>query len=93
MYAPIVKERFPHLVRYLAAKNEDEMKEYEALNYFPIRCIGIPPGLELMERVLSDLNMDPEEIIAWISGEQNDYLDRQETRALQADLILQQAQG
>jgi CPA2 family monovalent cation:H+ antiporter-2 len=78
-YAPIAKERFPQLKRYVGAKNSEELKEYETLDYTAIQCLGVPSGLELAERVLSDLKADSEKIDAWLASEQKAYFDRQET--------------
>ncbi|MDJ0625363.1 MAG: cation:proton antiporter [Candidatus Caenarcaniphilales bacterium] len=76
MYAPIVKERLPHLIRYVASRNEQECNEYKKLGNIPVISLGVPSGLELSERVLSDLGLKSEDIEKWISKEQKSYLDR-----------------
>lgn len=77
-YAPVAEQRFPNLKRYVGAKSEDEVREYETMNYTAIRCFGVPPGLELAERVLNDLEADSGEVMDWIANEQKEYLDRQD---------------
>ena len=76
-YAPIAKTRFPNVVRYAALHSEKDIKEYEEMNYRPIVSAGVPHGLELAEKILSDLGISTEEIMQWVEHEQNQYLSQQ----------------
>ncbi len=80
-YAPIAKTRFPNVVRYAALTSQKDIKEYEDMNYRAIVSAGVPHGIELAEKILTDLGISNEQIMQWVEHEQNQYLSQKESNA------------
>lgn len=74
-YAPIVRRRFPNLRRYVAVSDQQELETYQSLHDVVVMTAGIPKGLELAAKLLTDLGLDEEQIRQWMQKEQNAVLD------------------
>lgn len=65
-YKDITPNRFPKLTRYVAVNSHEDMNIYRDLKMKPILTLSVPKGLEVVERILSDVSIPTEEIAHWL---------------------------
>ena len=75
MYEPLAKERFSHVTRYVAVTTEEDLIAFQERNTIPVLSVGVPAGLELAERILSDLGIAANDIALWMQELQNEHLE------------------
>lgn len=87
LYEPIARERFPHLIRHVVVFDQSDYDEYvEKTTIMPTMTYGVPPGLELAEKVLHDIGVDCEEIVSWMAKEQKLHLDKSKPNKGRVDI-------
>ena len=73
---PIMRDRYPNLIRFVTVDSEDDETRFEAIGMRPVVNRSVPRGLDLAGAVLRSQNIDDEKISAW--------MQRQQERALAA---------
>jgi CPA2 family monovalent cation:H+ antiporter-2 len=73
---PIMRDRYPDLIRFVAVDDDDERARFEALGMRAVVNRSTPRGLELAAAVLRVQGIEEEKIGAW--------MQRQQERALEA---------
>ena len=73
---PIVRDRYPNLIRFIAVDSEEDRTRFEAIGMRPVISRSVPRGLELAAAVLRSQGVDETRIGAW--------MQRQQERALEA---------
>ena len=76
---PIVRDRYPDLIRFIAVDDDEERARFEALGMRAVVNRSTPRGLELAAAVLRVRGLEEERIGAW--------MQRQQERALEAVVI------
>jgi monovalent cation:H+ antiporter-2, CPA2 family len=76
---PIVRDRYPDLIRFIAVDDDEERARFEALGMRAVVNRSTPRGLELAAAVLRVQGVEEERIGAW--------MQRQQERALEAVVI------
>jgi CPA2 family monovalent cation:H+ antiporter-2 len=82
---PIVRDRYPHLTRFIAVDNDEDVARFGAIGMVPVVNRSVPRGLDLAAAVLRSQGVDEVKIQAW--------LQRQQERALEASATRQAAVG
>lgn len=72
---PILRERYPHLRRFVSVADEEEKQRFEALGMQAVVTRSVPPGLDLAVAVLRSHEVPAEKIHAWMQRQQNQALD------------------
>lgn len=79
---PIMKDRYPDLVRFITVESVEERSRFEAVGMRPVVNRSFPPGLDLAAEVLRSQGVEWDQIQHWMA--------RQQERALPAaDLALE----
>jgi CPA2 family monovalent cation:H+ antiporter-2 len=73
---PIVRDRYPDLIRFIAVDDDEERARFEALGMRAVVNRSTPRGLELAAAVLRGQGVEEDRIGAW--------MQRQQERALEA---------
>lgn len=73
---PIMRDRYPNLIRFVTVDSEEDKERFKAVGMRPVVNRSVPRGLDLAAAVLRSQNIDDEKIRAW--------MQRQQERALQA---------
>jgi CPA2 family monovalent cation:H+ antiporter-2 len=71
---PIVRERYPHLVRFVAVESDEEKQQFAELGMHPVINRSIPKGLDLAAAVLKAHHVSDEKVTAWMQQRQNQAL-------------------
>jgi len=72
---PVMRERYPHVVRFIAVDTEEERRQFEAIGMRAVISRSIPKGLELAAAVLAHHGVDERKIAAWMRREQDRALE------------------
>jgi CPA2 family monovalent cation:H+ antiporter-2 len=72
---PIMQDRYPKLVRFIAVATDDDKARYEGIGLLPIVNRSFPRGIDLAAAVLRSQEIDEAKIQEWMR--------RQQERALQ----------
>ena len=73
---PVLRERYPDLIRFVAVEGAEDEARFEAIGMRPVVDRSVPRGLDLAAAVLRSQAIDDERIRAW--------MQRQQERALEA---------
>jgi monovalent cation:proton antiporter-2 (CPA2) family protein len=72
--SPILRDRYPNLIRFIAVDNEEDRARFEALGMRAVVNRSIPRGLDLAAAVLRAQGIDESKIVAWMQREQEHAL-------------------
>jgi CPA2 family monovalent cation:H+ antiporter-2 len=72
---PVMRHRYPHVVRFLAVDTEEDRQRFEAIGMRAVISRSIPKGLELAAAVLAHHGVDKRKIAAWMRRQQDRALD------------------
>lgn len=72
---PIVRERYPHLTRFVAVDSEEEKARFEALCMQAVVNRSFPKGLELAAAVLKAHGIGEQKIQDWMRRQQDQALE------------------
>lgn len=67
---PIMRERYPDLIRFVAVDTEMDKARFEELGMWPVVNRSFPRGLDLAAEVLRNQRVDEGRIQAWMQREQ-----------------------
>ena len=67
---PILHDRYPHLIRFIAVDDDQDRARFEALGMRPVINRSTPRGLDLAAAVLRAQGLDEDKIRAWIQRQQ-----------------------
>jgi Trk K+ transport system NAD-binding subunit len=73
---PIMRDRYPNLIRFIAVDSEADRARFEAIGMRPVINRSVPRGLDLAAAVLRSQAVDEASIQTW--------MQRQQERALEA---------
>jgi monovalent cation:H+ antiporter-2, CPA2 family len=73
---PIMRDRYPNLIRFIAVDSEADRARFEAIGMRPVVNRSVPRGLDVAAAVLRSQAVDEARIQAW--------MQRQQERALEA---------
>jgi monovalent cation:H+ antiporter-2, CPA2 family len=76
---PIMRDRYPNLIRFIAVDSEEDRARFEAIGMRPVVNRSVPRGLDLAAAVLRSQAVDQARIQAW--------MQRQQERALEAAAV------
>lgn len=76
---PIMRDRYPNLIRFIAVNNDDDRASFETIGMRPVVSRSVPLGLELAAEVLRSQRVPESKIRAW--------MERQQERALEASAV------
>ena len=77
---PIVRDRYPNLIRFIAVDDDEDRARFEALGMRAVINRSTPRGLDLAAAVLRAQSLEEDRIRAW--------MQRQQERALAAAVPL-----
>lgn len=77
--APIVKQRYPNLSRYISVKDQEESKKYQELGMIAVEPISQPAGVDMASVILKKEGIESEKIAHWITRQQEQYLQLEES--------------
>jgi len=72
---PIMRDRYPRLIRFIAVENDEDRARFEAIGLRAVVNRSVPRGLELAAAVLLAQGLDPSRIEAWMRREQERALE------------------
>lgn len=75
---PVMRDRYPNLVRYITVNSEEEVVRFEAVGMRPVVNRSFPPGLDLAAEVLRDQGVESEAIENWMARQQERALPTSE---------------
>jgi monovalent cation:H+ antiporter-2, CPA2 family len=73
---PIMRDRYPNLIRFIAVDNDVDKARFEAIGMRAVVNRSVPRGLDLAAAVLRSQGVDEAKILGW--------MQRQQERALEA---------
>lgn len=76
---PIMRDRYPNLVRFIAVDEDSDRASFGAIGMRPVVSRNVPCGIELAAEVLRSRRVPESDIRAW--------MERQQERALEAAAI------
>jgi len=76
--APIVKQRYPNLNRYISVNNLEESEKYAALGMITVQSISQPVGMDMVMTILKQQGINSELISQWITRQQYEYFQSTE---------------
>ncbi len=79
---PIVRDRYPHLIRFIAVDDDEDRARFEALGMRPVINRSTPRGLDLAAAVLRAEGIGEESIRAWMQRQQERALTAAVTRGV-----------
>ena len=68
---PIIRERYPNLIRFVTVDDDREVARFAALGMRPVVSRSVPRGLELAAAVLAALGVPEDKIAKWMQREQD----------------------
>lgn len=77
---PIIRKRYPHLVRFVrfvrfvAVESDEEKRQFTELGMYSVINRSIPKGLDLAAAVLKAHHVSDKKIAAWMQQRQNQAL-------------------
>lgn len=66
---PIVRERYPDMIRYVAVENTSDVPRFQALGIRAHCALAEPSGIELVTDLLTGLGITQDDIAEWIAGQ------------------------
>ena len=79
---PLMRDRYPHVVRFVAVDTEEERARFAALGMHPVITRSVPRGLDLAAAVLVHQRVGRRASAAWMQREQQRALEAMaQTRA------------
>jgi len=81
---PIVQERYPNLIRFVAVDNDEEKQKFESLGMKAIVTRSVPQGIALAAAVLLEHHVGGDKVQAWMREVQEETLA---TLSPQADTV------
>ncbi|MEN8763007.1 MAG: cation:proton antiporter [Thiogranum sp.] len=82
---PIMRDRYPDLIRFIAVDTDEDKSRFEAVGMRPVVNRSIPRGIDIAAAVLRYQRVDEEKIQSW--------MHRQQERALQAAAALDESRA
>ena len=77
---PIVQDRYPDLIRFIAVDGDEDRARFEALGMRAVVNRSTPRGLELAAEVLRVQGIEEDRIRAWMQRQQERALEAAVTR-------------
>jgi K+:H+ antiporter len=77
---PIMRDRYPSLIRFITVDSEEDRARFEALGMRPVVNRSVPRGLDLAAEVLRSQGVDETRIQAWMQRQQERALEAAATR-------------
>jgi K+:H+ antiporter len=77
---PIMRDRYPNLIRFITVDSEEDRARFEALGMRPVVNRTVPRGLDLAAEVLRSQGVDETRIQAWMQRQQERALEAAATR-------------
>jgi monovalent cation:H+ antiporter-2, CPA2 family len=77
---PIMRDRYPHLLRFIAVESEEDRARFAAIGMRPVVNRSVPRGLDLAAAVLRSQAVDEARIRAWMQRQQERALEAAATR-------------
>jgi CPA2 family monovalent cation:H+ antiporter-2 len=71
---PVLRDRYPHLTRYVAVNTEEQKARFATLGMKAVVNRSTPKGLELAAALLQDQGVDPHKIQEWLQRQQEQAL-------------------
>jgi monovalent cation:proton antiporter-2 (CPA2) family protein len=72
---PILRDRYPNLIRFIAVDNDQDRARFEALGMRGVVNRSVPRGLDLAAAVLRSQGVDEDRIMTWMQREQERALE------------------
>jgi CPA2 family monovalent cation:H+ antiporter-2 len=72
---PIVRDRYPNLIRFIAVDNDEDRARFEAIGMRAVVNRSVPRGLDLAAAVLRSQGVDEDRIMTWMQREQERALE------------------
>ncbi len=72
---PIMRERYPNLIRFVTVDNAEDAARFKAIGMHPVVDRSLPRGLDLAAAVLRSQAIDDERIQAWMQRHQERALE------------------
>jgi len=72
---PIVRERYPHLTRFVSVDTDTEKLRFEALGMKAVLSRSVPKGLDLAAAVLKEQGISNQKIHEWRPRQQEQALE------------------
>ncbi|HLY36406.1 MAG TPA: cation:proton antiporter [Candidatus Binatia bacterium] len=72
---PIMRQRYPHVVRFIGVDTEEDRQRFEAIGMHAVVSRSTPHGLELAAAVLAHQGVEQRKIAGWLRREQQRALD------------------
>ena len=72
---PILRDRYPHLKRFVAVDTAEEKARFDALGMKAVVTRSIPRGLDLAAAVLLDYGIDEQIVYDWMRRQQEQALE------------------
>ena len=73
---PIMRDRYPNLIRFIAVDNEDDRARFEAIGMRAVVNRSVPQGIDLAAAVLRSQGVNESKIVAWMRREQERALEQ-----------------
>jgi monovalent cation:H+ antiporter-2, CPA2 family len=67
---PIVRDRYPHLIRFIAVEDDEDRARFEALGMRAVINRSTPRGLDLAAAVLRAQGVEEDRVRAWMQRQQ-----------------------
>jgi hypothetical protein len=77
---PIMRDRYPNLIRFIAVDSEDDRTRFEAIGMRPVVNRSVPRGLDVAAAVLRSQGVDEPRIRGWMQRQQERALEAAATR-------------
>jgi monovalent cation:H+ antiporter-2, CPA2 family len=77
---PIMRDRYPNLIRFITVDSEEDRARFEALGMRPVVNRSVPRGLDLAAEVLRSQGVDETRIQSWMQRQQERALEAAATR-------------
>jgi len=77
---PIMRDRYPHLSRFIAVESEEDRARFESIGMRPIVNRSAPRGLDLAAELLRSQGVADEKVRAWMRREQERALEAVDDR-------------
>jgi monovalent cation:H+ antiporter-2, CPA2 family len=77
---PIMRDRYPNLIRFIAVDSEADKARFEAIGMRPVVNRSVPRGLDLAAAVLRSQAVDEAKIQTWMQRQQERALEAAATR-------------
>jgi monovalent cation:H+ antiporter-2, CPA2 family len=77
---PIMRDRYPNLIRFIAVDSEEDRTRFEAIGMRPVVNRSVPRGLDVAAAVLRSQGVDEPRIRGWMQRQQERALEAAATR-------------